>query len=92
MNLVEFFAVQNPPSFPRHDVQNQSIFASPIGQEWLLDAFDGLVDFTVFRMSVQKIMLGDEDEVEEDADISEPQFDWIPNHSAPVRLKAGINK
>ncbi len=63
-----------------------------IRQEWLLKTFGGLVNLTLLRMSVQKIMLHDEDEIEEDADVPEPEFDWIPNNSAPVGLKAGVNK
>jgi hypothetical protein len=43
-----------------------------VRQQWLLGVFDGLIALTMLRVSVQNIMLGDEDDVEKDADVSKP--------------------
>lgn len=65
---------------------------SMIRQEWLGGTVDSLVHFISLRMSVENVVLRDEDEVEKDADVAQPQLDRIPNHSTPVRLKTGINQ
>ena len=69
-----------------------NIVSSNRQKRLLLAAANCLLGLTLSWMPVQKIVLGYEDEVEKDSDVSKPQLNWIPRHSAPIRLKAGVDK
>jgi hypothetical protein len=68
------------------------VLRSSMGQERFLYLLGHLDDLALLRMSIQKKMLRDKDEVEKDTDVPEPQLDRIANHSAPVGLKAGVDQ